>query len=275
MVLLGLLLVALACLVLGLVTAGGIWFVASLVASALAGYLLWRQREQIAARTGEHKDQSAPKTSARPTSLVTGTAFSAKPNADAPAASGTSAASATQDVWVVDGKPQFHTKACGEIAGDAAEAIPFSQAVEDGFTECAACKPAVSSSRTPQVWVVDGRPDYHADGCRTLRTAAAQSETEAEQIPRAQALEDGFTPCPDCRPDGAAPASTTPIDSTASDASEAAPAGTVWVVDGRPRYHLQDCLTIKGQQAEAIPVEQAAEDGFMPCSMCEPAVTRV
>ena len=72
-----------------------------------------------------------------------------------------------------------------------------------------------------------------------------------------------------------APASAAPTPSAASDAPAAAPAGTVWVVDGRPRYHLQDCLTIKGQQAEAIPVEQAAEDGFMPCSMCEPAVTRV
>jgi hypothetical protein len=262
-VVLGLLLVALTCVVLGLVTAAGIWFAASLVASALAGYLLWRQREQIAARTGVHKNHSAPKTSARPASLVTGTAFTASRADD-------TKASPSQDVWVVDGKPQFHAKGCSELGADQAEPVPYAQAVEDGFTECGRCKPAVSSSRTPQVWVVDGRPDYHADGCRTLKTAAAQGETEAEQIPRAQALEDGFTQCPDCRPDGAAEITSGPATGGAHRAE-----GTVWVVDGRPRYHLQDCLTIKGQQAEAIPREQASEDGFMPCSMCEPAGTRV
>ncbi|MCW2648073.1 MAG: hypothetical protein QOF87_1297 [Pseudonocardiales bacterium] len=44
----------------------------------------------------------------------------------------------------------------------------------------------------------------------------------------------------------------------------------VWVIDGRPRYHLGDCAIIKGQDAEPIPYEQATEDGFMPCSLCEP-----
>jgi hypothetical protein len=44
----------------------------------------------------------------------------------------------------------------------------------------------------------------------------------------------------------------------------------VWVIDGRPRYHLEDCAIIKGQDAEPIPWEQATEDGFMPCSLCEP-----
>jgi hypothetical protein len=44
----------------------------------------------------------------------------------------------------------------------------------------------------------------------------------------------------------------------------------VWVIDGRPRYHLGDCAIIQGQDAEPIPFEQATEDGFMPCSLCEP-----
>jgi hypothetical protein len=44
----------------------------------------------------------------------------------------------------------------------------------------------------------------------------------------------------------------------------------VWVIDGRPRYHLGDCAIIKGQDAEPIPYDQATEDGFMPCSLCEP-----
>jgi hypothetical protein len=44
----------------------------------------------------------------------------------------------------------------------------------------------------------------------------------------------------------------------------------VWVVDGRPRYHVASCTFIAGQEAEAIPLEQAVEDGFSPCSLCDP-----
>jgi hypothetical protein len=43
----------------------------------------------------------------------------------------------------------------------------------------------------------------------------------------------------------------------------------VWVVDGRPRYHAQDCLIIKGQKAQSVPFDDAVEDGFMPCSLCQ------
>jgi hypothetical protein len=50
--------------------------------------------------------------------------------------------------------------------------------------------------------------------------------------------------------------------------------GDVWVIDGRPRYHLQTCAIIQGQDAEPIPFAQATEDGFMPCSLCEPNVVR-
>ena len=38
----------------------------------------------------------------------------------------------------------------------------------------------------------------------------------------------------------------------------------VWVIDGRPRYHLASCLIIKEQQTLAIPRSQALEDGFLP-----------
>jgi hypothetical protein len=48
----------------------------------------------------------------------------------------------------------------------------------------------------------------------------------------------------------------------------------VWVIDGRPRYHLETCAIIQGQDAEPIPIEQATEDGFMPCSLCEPNIVR-
>jgi hypothetical protein len=47
-------------------------------------------------------------------------------------------------------------------------------------------------------------------------------------------------------------------------------ADTVWVVDGRPRYHLGSCSFLSGRQPEPIPLDQAVEDGFTPCSLCDP-----
>jgi hypothetical protein len=44
----------------------------------------------------------------------------------------------------------------------------------------------------------------------------------------------------------------------------------VWVIDGRPRYHLSSCGFLVGQESESIPLQQAVEDGFSPCSRCDP-----
>jgi hypothetical protein len=116
--------------------------------------------------------------------------------------------------------------------------------------------------------VIDGRPDYHRSDCARL------SRGTPEQIRLGQALDDGFSPCDQCRPEG------TPADEPSEPADPmgtAEPAATdqVWVVDGRPRYHLETCMIIQDQDAEPIPLAQATEDGFMPCSMCEPFVSRV
>jgi hypothetical protein len=42
------------------------------------------------------------------------------------------------------------------------------------------------------------------------------------------------------------------------------------VVDGRPRYHLERCGFISGLGGEPVPLQQAVEDGFTPCSLCDP-----
>jgi len=44
----------------------------------------------------------------------------------------------------------------------------------------------------------------------------------------------------------------------------------VLVVDGRPRYHLAGCHHLQGRQGEPLPVSEAVELGFTPCSRCEP-----
>jgi hypothetical protein len=44
----------------------------------------------------------------------------------------------------------------------------------------------------------------------------------------------------------------------------------VLVVDGRPRYHLPGCVHLLARECEPLPVSEAVELGFTPCSLCEP-----
>lgn len=58
---------------------------------------------------------------------------------------------------------------------------------------------------------------------------------------------------------------------SASDAARVATMHTeVVVVDGRPRYHKRGCVHLLGRSSEPIPVSEAVELGFTPCSLCEP-----
>jgi len=44
----------------------------------------------------------------------------------------------------------------------------------------------------------------------------------------------------------------------------------VLVIDGRPRYHQPGCVHLLGRESESLPVSEAVELGFTPCSLCEP-----
>jgi hypothetical protein len=45
----------------------------------------------------------------------------------------------------------------------------------------------------------------------------------------------------------------------------------VAVIDGRPRYHLAECLHLLGRDVQRLPVIEVIELGFTPCGDCEPA----
>jgi hypothetical protein len=45
----------------------------------------------------------------------------------------------------------------------------------------------------------------------------------------------------------------------------------VYVIDGRPRYHQQECLHLLGRDVQPLPVSEAVDYGFTPCGRCEPA----
>ncbi|HEX5494614.1 MAG TPA: hypothetical protein VFX70_08600 [Mycobacteriales bacterium] len=47
----------------------------------------------------------------------------------------------------------------------------------------------------------------------------------------------------------------------------------VLVIDGRPRYHLVDCPHVRSREPVSLPLAEAREAGFTPCSLCRPDST--
>jgi hypothetical protein len=102
----------------------------------------------------------------------------------------------------------------------------------------------VSGKTAPPPPPVDGGAEQTDDGPRS--EVGAPSSPGGHQRPRA-------------------------VDATAD---SAAAEDDVWVIDGRPRYHRQNCEFVHDQDSERVPLSQAAEDGFIPCSLCEPDAVR-
>ena len=129
MVLIGLLIIALACLALGLIYASAPWLIGSLAASALAAILLWRVRGQVGTSRAV-----APKTTSKPAPPAS--------VADTPVG---------DSVWVIDGQPDYHRQDCQRLRDGEPEQIARGQAKEDGFTACADCAPdaAPATPRCP------------------------------------------------------------------------------------------------------------------------------
>jgi hypothetical protein len=44
----------------------------------------------------------------------------------------------------------------------------------------------------------------------------------------------------------------------------------VFVIDERPRYHLADCVHLRGRTPIPLPIDEARSDGFTPCAVCAP-----
>ncbi|PZS19479.1 MAG: hypothetical protein DLM57_04055 [Pseudonocardiales bacterium] len=161
MVIIGLLLIALVCLVLGLVLQSSVWLIASLIATGGAGFLLYKLRDIIAAprptaesgKFFDDDDDDAKPAATRPSdngasspepAAGSGPEFD---GADPDAVATGSPGHDDREVWVIDGRPRYHLGDCAIIKGQDAEAIPFEQATEDGFMPCSLCEPQAARTR--------------------------------------------------------------------------------------------------------------------------------
>ena len=137
-----LLIIGLVCLAVGLLLSSTLWLVVSLLASVLAAGAIYRNRDQISAerpaRTPRHGQPAEPE--------VAETSAPADEPAVAPSLASPADAPADVDVWVVDGRPRYHREGCEIIRDQPVEAIPHSQASEDGFIPCSLCEPDRSRS---------------------------------------------------------------------------------------------------------------------------------
>ena len=306
MVLIALLLVALVCLALGLIYASAYWLVGSLAASALAALLLWRVRGQV----GTSAALAPAAATEVPTPATAGAAASQDSDPDAVwVIDGRPDFHLRTCARLADGEPEQIPRSQAQEDGftpctqcePAAATATTAPAGDGGSATVAADEPAAGPDAQRPVWVVDGRPEYHREDCPRLQGI------DSEAIPWAQATEDGFTACTRCDPDAAAAAGpaepaepdtapavaepepaaaavnlakapdTAPAEVPAETpaAPEPAAAGAsadrpVWVVDGQPQYHRQDCARLQGEETVDIPWSQATEDGFVACDGLHP-----
>lgn len=145
MVIVGLLVLALACVIAGVATTSAPWLIASLIATAGAGYLVVRNRRGIAAPSGGAAAPvaaaPAPGAAGRDSAAHVGIEAVTEPAEAAGSSAPAHDAPGGHAVWVIDGRPRYHLEHCAIIKGQDAEPIPWEQATEDGFMPCSLCEP--------------------------------------------------------------------------------------------------------------------------------------
>lgn len=228
-----LLVASLALLVSGLITGGTPLVVTSIVASVLAAYAIsrYRNRQPATGRSGTRSAAPAPTAPAEPP------AAPAEPPAAPP------------------GRPAVlagASRSAGRVAGPVAtgpEPVPTGS------------EPAA------------GRPEHAVAGSADTYSQAAHRQ-ETPHLAPGDPLPGGEGPdgeSPDGEgPDGEGPDGEDPPVAETDPPLRSRGDEPVWVIDGRPRYHLAGCGFLLGRDPEPVPLRQAVEDGFTPCALCDP-----
>jgi hypothetical protein len=167
MVIAALLVAALVCLALGLTLGSSAWLIGSVAASIVAGFGVWRTRVRLSAEA-EDARRSAEAEDARRSAEAE----------DARRSAG--AEGAHRSAEPEDGRRTAPPDREADATPAAEELVKRS--------------PAAVLAPTELVWVIDGRPRFHRRDCDIL------VDQDAEAIPFAHAIEDGFVACSLCEP---------------------------------------------------------------------------
>ena len=109
-----------------------------------------------------------------------------------------------------------------------------------------------------------GLPDLAEDAVDAASTARPIGRAE---VPTRRRIEDDLDPDSD---ESVPPDEPPEQQVTKANAARVAKLGVdVLVIDGRPRYHVPECLHLLGRDYERLPVSEAVELGFTPCAQCE------
>ncbi len=127
--------------------------------------------------------------------------------------------------------------------------------------------PAAPVTTDAEVYVVPGRPRYHAEGCRFLAGREVEGRT------RAEARDEGFEPCGVCKPDAAAAPAAEPAPAApAARAPRSSPrADGVVVLPDRDKFHKASCRFVRDVPgAQQLTKAGARRQGYQPCGVCKP-----
>jgi hypothetical protein len=147
----------------------------------------------------------------------------------------------------------------GQRAGFGGAAAPPAPPAPDVPTVTLPAQPPTQPAREAPAAEAPREARREAPGDPTAGTAAGAAATGSANP--AEEFED------EDPPDEPAPQ----VVSAADTARVARLSVDVLVIDGRPRYHLPGCVHLLGRESEPLPVSEAVELEFTPCSLCEPA----
>ncbi|MDQ2838776.1 MAG: hypothetical protein M3Y89_15395 [Actinomycetota bacterium] len=174
-----------ALLVLGLISTNSGLVVASIVVSLVAVVAIVRARQRRIERRAAEDAEAA-----RLARIEADKDETTRVLAAAAAAASRTAAAAQPEM--VDSAPADPAPAAPAPVDPAPVELAAEPSAEPGVADS---EPPLTEHGDKPVWVIDGRPRYHAWSCDFIRGQASES------VPLTQAVEDGFTPCAQCDPD--------------------------------------------------------------------------
>jgi hypothetical protein len=140
-------------------------------------------------------------------------------------------------------------------------------------------KPAASTASNAgmTVYVINNRPNYHLRTCKRLEGNGKHPMTLAD------AVANGYQPCKECRPPvlggasagGQPAAAVNAVPNLKGGGSLPAPGSgeqTVYVINGRPNYHMRTCPRLEGKGKHPMSLTDAIANGYQPCKVCRPPV---